>query len=281
MSLAPWPATVHDAALSWGLPLRNATCSFLERQAAGGWNIPEGSGPASTDAEASFGLTCAAGNGMTPKLGSSEVAPLSARQAAPRRVSPRLLSGPPGSNLWHWEEPQSAETREAAYCTSGHMALAGALSCRAPRSSRLLAGTLDFAAEFLLCRLVLCGTILPMIKLIMCCARHPHLTREQFQDYWLNRHGPFFVKNASIMRAKKYVQSHTIETPLSDGLRESRNMLPAFDGVAEVWFESEQDMMEAMSSAEGEQLGAELLKDEGNFIDHSRSTAFVVRELEL
>lgn len=115
----------------------------------------------------------------------------------------------------------------------------------------------------------------------MCCTRHPDMTRAQFQDYWLNRHGVFFMQNASIMRVKKYVQSHTIETPLNDGLRESRNMMPAYDGVAEVWFESEQDLMEAMSSPEGQQLGAELLKDESNFIDHSKSTAFIVREQEL
>ena len=120
-----------------------------------------------------------------------------------------------------------------------------------------------------------------MIKFVMCCCRHPDMSREQFQDYWLNKHGPFFMKNAEIMRAKKYVQSHTIDTPLNEGLRESRGMLPAYDGVAEVWFESEQDLMEAMSSVEGQELGAALLKDEGNFIDHSKSSAFIVKELEL
>ena len=58
-------------------------------------------------------------------------------------------------------------------------------------------------------------------------------------------------------------------------------MLPAYDGVAEVWFESEQDLMEGMSSPAGQELSAALLKDEGTFIDHSRSTAFIVREQEL
>ena len=120
-----------------------------------------------------------------------------------------------------------------------------------------------------------------MIKFIMCCTRHPDMTREQFQDYWLNEHGPFFMKNADTLRAKKYVQSHTIETPLNEGLQESRGMRPAYDGVAEVWFESEQDLMEAMSSQEGQQLGAVLLEDEGTFIDHSKSSAFIVREQEL
>ncbi len=39
--------------------------------------------------------------------------------------------------------------------------------------------------------------------------------------------------------------------------------------------------MEAMSTPEGQALGAALLKDEGNFIDHPRSGAFLVREHEL
>jgi len=39
--------------------------------------------------------------------------------------------------------------------------------------------------------------------------------------------------------------------------------------------------MEGMSSPEGQKLGAALLEDEGNFIDHSKSSAFIVREYEL
>ena len=50
--------------------------------------------------------------------------------------------------------------------------------------------------------------------------------------------------------------------------------------MAEVWFESEEDLMEAMSSSEGQELSAALLKDEGNFIDHSKSSAFIVQEHE-
>ena len=115
----------------------------------------------------------------------------------------------------------------------------------------------------------------------MCLTRHPNLTREEFQDYWENKHGPFFMQNATTMRAKKYVQSLTLDTPLNAGLRESRGMLPEFDGVAEVWFDSEMDLMEAMSSPAGQELSAALLKDESNFIDHAKSSAFLVREKEL
>lgn len=120
-----------------------------------------------------------------------------------------------------------------------------------------------------------------MIKLVMCLHRHPEKTREEFQDYWLNKHGPFFQENAATMRSKRYVQSHTVDTPLNEAFRESRGMMPEYDGVAEVWFESEADLMEAMSSPEGHALGAALHEDEKTFIDHSRSSSFIVKELEL
>ena len=119
-----------------------------------------------------------------------------------------------------------------------------------------------------------------MIKLIMCLARRQDLTREQFQEYWRNNHGPFFMENASIMRAKRYVQSHTLSSGLNQGMRESRGMMAEFDGVAEVWFDSEQDLMEAMGSVEMAELGPKLVSDENNFIDHSKSCAFIVEEVE-
>ncbi len=46
-----------------------------------------------------------------------------------------------------------------------------------------------------------------MIKFVMCITRHPAMTRDEFKDYWKKKHGPFFMKNAGAMRAKKYVQS--------------------------------------------------------------------------
>lgn len=114
----------------------------------------------------------------------------------------------------------------------------------------------------------------------MCLRRHPDMTRDQFQDYWMNNHGPFFMENIHVMRAKRYVQSHTSSSPLNEGMQQSRGMLDAFDGVAEVWFESEEDLMEAMGSEEMADLGPKLIADENNFVDHSRSSAFIVKEIE-
>ena len=119
-----------------------------------------------------------------------------------------------------------------------------------------------------------------MIKFVMCLTRHPDMTRDEFQDYWKNKHGPFFMENAGTMRARRYLQAHTLDTPLNDALRTSRSMQPEYDGVAEVWFESVDELMQAMSSPEGQKLSAALLEDEGKFVDHSRSSAFIVEEVE-
>ena len=107
------------------------------------------------------------------------------------------------------------------------------------------------------------------------------MSREEFMDYWQNSHGPFFMQFADKLGAKKYVQSQTINTPLNEGLQQSRNMLPAFDGVAEVWFESEEALIAAMSSEEGQEISAKLLTDESKFIDHAKSSAFIAHEHQL
>lgn len=116
---------------------------------------------------------------------------------------------------------------------------------------------------------------------MMCIRRHPKMTRKEFQDYWRNSHGPLFQKFADTHKAKRYLQDHTIDTPLNESLRESRGMLQEYDGIAQVWFESEQAFIDAMSSPEGQKLGEILHEDESNFIDHARSTAFFTEEHEL
>ena len=117
-----------------------------------------------------------------------------------------------------------------------------------------------------------------MIKFVMCLCRHPDMSRKQFQDYWLNKHVPLFQTFADTYKTKRYVQCHTIDTPLNEGIHESRGMMQKYDGVAEVWFESEEEMIEAMSSPEGQKLSAILLEDEAKFIDHTKSTAFITVE---
>jgi uncharacterized protein (TIGR02118 family) len=120
-----------------------------------------------------------------------------------------------------------------------------------------------------------------MIKFVMCLHRHPDMSRAQFHDYWKNQHAPLFQSFADTHHAIRYVQDHTMDSPVNDMLRESRGMVQEFDGIAEVWFESEQAFMDAMSSPEGEKMGAALGADESKFIDHARSCAFLATEHEV
>jgi uncharacterized protein (TIGR02118 family) len=117
-----------------------------------------------------------------------------------------------------------------------------------------------------------------MIKLVMCVYRKPGLSRKQFHDYWLNHHGPLFQKFADTYKAQKYVQSHTIDSLLNENVRKSRGMSQEYDGIAEIWWASETDFIEAISSPEGQKLRTVFLDDEAKFIDFSKSAAFFTEE---
>ena len=117
-----------------------------------------------------------------------------------------------------------------------------------------------------------------MIKFIFCAKRQPNMTRAEFQDYWLNHHGPLFKKFADTYRAVRYVQSHTIDSTLNKNIRESRGMLEAYDGVGEIWWQSEEDFLAAINSPEGQKLRAMFVEDEARFVNLSASSAFFTLE---
>jgi len=117
-----------------------------------------------------------------------------------------------------------------------------------------------------------------MIKLVMCVHRRTGMSRDEFQSYWRNHHGPLFQNFAKTYNAKRYVQSHTIETPLNENVRKARGMSGEYDGIAEIWWESEEAFIEAINSAEGQKLRDMFLEDESRFLDSKRSTAFFTNE---
>lgn len=117
-----------------------------------------------------------------------------------------------------------------------------------------------------------------MIKFVMCVKRHPNLSRAEFQDYWLNHHGPLFKKFADTYKALRYVQSHTIDSPLNENIRKSRGLLEPYDGIGEIWWRSEEDFIAAISSPEGQKLREMFIEDEVRFIDMKASSAFFTVE---
>jgi uncharacterized protein (TIGR02118 family) len=114
-----------------------------------------------------------------------------------------------------------------------------------------------------------------MIKLIFCVRRQPHLTRAEFQDYWLNRHGPLVRSHAATLNVRRYVQLHTADAPVNEAIRVSRGAPEPFDGVAELWFDSVEAMTAPGASPEGRAALRALREDEARFIDGARSPVFV------
>ena len=75
-----------------------------------------------------------------------------------------------------------------------------------------------------------------MIKLSFCLHRLPGLSREEFQKYWFEKHAPLVKKHSSVLRIRRYVQTHAVTTPMNDAIRASREAPEMYDGVAELWW---------------------------------------------
>ncbi|KKL16304.1 hypothetical protein LCGC14_2496920 [marine sediment metagenome] len=117
-----------------------------------------------------------------------------------------------------------------------------------------------------------------MIKLVYCARRLPGLSREEFQRYWRETHGPLVRSRAKTLRVRRYVQVHTLESPVNDALREGRGSLEPYDGVAELWWDSAEELTAVMATPEGQRAGQELLDDERRFIDLEHSALWIAEE---
>ena len=117
-----------------------------------------------------------------------------------------------------------------------------------------------------------------MVKLVFLLRRLPSLTQADFQRYWRETHGPLVARHAGVLRIRRYVQTHAIDTPYNAALRATRGTAEPYDGVAELWWESVDELAAATSTPEGRAAGNALLEDERRFIDHAASSMFLCEE---
>jgi len=119
-----------------------------------------------------------------------------------------------------------------------------------------------------------------MIRLVFALRRKPGMSLAEFQDYWLRRHGPLVASFATDLNILRYVQTHTLETPGNAAAQAARapNMEPQYDGVAELWWETEALLEETMNTDAGRKAGAALLEDERKFIDLPNSPLWLAYE---
>ncbi len=119
-----------------------------------------------------------------------------------------------------------------------------------------------------------------MIRLVFLIRRQPHLTLEEFHTYWRDEHGPLAAFHQQHLGIVRYTQSHRLEDASNDRMAEARGgMEPPYDGVAELWFRSEEAFAEAGRSARGRAAGKALLEDEATFIDLARSPIWLAHDL--
>ncbi len=117
-----------------------------------------------------------------------------------------------------------------------------------------------------------------MIKLVYCVHRKAGMSPEEFSSYWKETHGPLVESCATALNARRYVQSHLLDSPLNEVAREGRGAAGAFDGITEIWWDSHDELMAAMQTPEGVAAHEQLIEDEARFCDLSRSSIFLTQE---
>jgi uncharacterized protein (TIGR02118 family) len=119
-----------------------------------------------------------------------------------------------------------------------------------------------------------------MIKLVFVIRRREGMTREEFQHYWREEHAQLVKRHARVLRVRRYVQTHARDTELDDALSGLRGSEPRqYDGVAELWWDSIDDLVQAATSEEGETAQQALLEDERRFIDVANSPIWLGEEI--
>ena len=119
-----------------------------------------------------------------------------------------------------------------------------------------------------------------MIKLSYLMRRLPHLSREEFQKYWSEKH-PSAVPHEAFgtLGIKRYVQVLPLDTDVRDLVIGPRTgLVEPFDGIAELWVDSLEALERDWSTDQAKGFLQAFFEDEQNFIDWSRSTILVSEE---
>lgn len=108
-----------------------------------------------------------------------------------------------------------------------------------------------------------------MIKLIVAIHRLPELSPEAFHTHWRTQHAELVRSNPATRKyVRKYVQCHTLPASYAQGE-------VAFDGTAELWFDSVEDRAAFFSDPD---YLAHVQPDEGRFADMTRTVFFETEE---
>lgn len=119
-----------------------------------------------------------------------------------------------------------------------------------------------------------------MIKITYALRRRAGLSSAEFHRYWRTEHAALVRQHAETIGLRRYVQSHTIATPIDEPLRAARGSVEAepFDGIAELYFDSVDALVASLSDTEVQAASVALVEDEHRFIDVARSPIWISEE---
>ena len=116
-----------------------------------------------------------------------------------------------------------------------------------------------------------------MVKLIYCLHRLPHLSREEFQRYWREHHGPLVVSFKDAMHLRRYVQA----TPSGMKDMEAQRVPSADPNLSTAWrtvVGKPGGFCPARAKPGRQQSNFDLDQDERKFIDLARSPVWLAEE---
>jgi uncharacterized protein (TIGR02118 family) len=122
-----------------------------------------------------------------------------------------------------------------------------------------------------------------MVVITFLLRRRADLSPEEFHAYWRDRHGPLVASHAETLGIRRYVQLHTLDSPVGAAVAASRRCEDSdWDGVALIWFDSEAAIVESATTTEaGRAAGAALYEDERRFLDLARCELFLSDDHQL
>jgi uncharacterized protein (TIGR02118 family) len=117
----------------------------------------------------------------------------------------------------------------------------------------------------------------PGIKIMFLLVKPDGMSAKDFHKYWIETHSPLVVSRSDDMAMRRYIQSHVVPSPMAVASAQARGWAPnPFQGVAEVWWDSEEAMAAAFSTPKGADAGEALAEDEKKFLD-DRSLIIMTR----
>jgi uncharacterized protein (TIGR02118 family) len=107
-----------------------------------------------------------------------------------------------------------------------------------------------------------------MIKAVVLMRKLPHLSDGEFRRFWLEEHGPLVRSHAKARRISKYIQVHpTGSQVLADIVARRQGQAVACDGIAEIYWNSLEDFLEAGRTPEGKRAVAAIVEHEKQFLE--------------